>query len=202
MTTPAGTAQISYAGEVKRKLVHLFALVMPLGYFIVPYWWALGTLLLAWLVSLTIDVCRLFNLRPYHWVAPLIGPVLRPQEDRDFTGATYILFSGFFCLAAFDVTAAAAGMGFIILGDTAAALVGRRWGRHRFGEKSYEGSAAFFFCAAIWAVFLPGIPLGWGLAAALLATVVEATSGLIDDNVSVPLASGAFLFYLPGLFGG
>jgi dolichol kinase len=126
--------------------------------------------------------------------------MLRPQEERDFTGATYILFAGLFCRIAFDVPAAAAGMGFIILGDTAAALVGRRWGRHRFGHKSYEGSIAFLVCAAVWAFIVPGVPLGWGLAAAFLATLVEATSGLIDDNVSVPLVTGAFLHYLPGVF--
>ena len=202
MIVQAQADQISYAGEVKRKLIHLFALVMPIGYFIVPYWWALGLLLLAWLISLIIDICRLFKLRPYRWIAPLMGQVLRPQEDRDFSGATYILFSGFFCLAAFGETIGAAGMGFIILGDTAAALVGRRWGKHKFGSKSYEGSAAFFVCAAIWAIILPDIPLGWAMAAALLATVVEATSGLIDDNVSVPLVSSAFLFYVPGFFAG
>lgn len=199
MNTPAVSPQISYAGEVKRKAIHLFALVMPIGYYLVPFRWAVGLLLTAWLVSLTLDVIRLFRLRAYKWTGRVFSPVLRPQEERDFTGATYILFAGLFCRIAFDVPAAAAGMGFIILGDTAAALVGRRWGRHRFGHKSYEGSAAFFVCAALWALFVPGIPIGWGLAAAALATVVEATSGLIDDNVSVPLVTGAFLHYLPGL---
>ena len=51
--------------------------------------------------------------------------------------------------------------------------------------------------AAIWAVIVPGIPLGWCLTAAFLATLVEATSGLIDDNVSVPLVAAAFLHYVP-----
>jgi dolichol kinase len=200
MSGVAPMAELSYAGEVKRKAIHLFALVMPIGYFIVPYGWAVGLLLSAWLISLGLDVIRLFQLRVYQRVKPLLGQVLRPQERRDFTGATYILFAGLFCRVAFSVPAAAAGMVFIILGDTAAALVGRRWGRHKFGHKSYEGSAAFFVCAAVGAAILPGIPLGWGLAAALLATLVEATSGLIDDNVSVPLVTGAFLHYIPGLF--
>jgi len=200
MTSPATPGDIPYADEVKRKAVHLFALTMPLGYFLVPFRWAIGLLLLAWLVSLALDVLRLFHLRPYEWVRPLLGPLIRPQERRDFTGATYILFAGFFCRMAFDVPAAAAAMGFVILGDTAAALIGRRWGRHRFGSKSWEGSTAFFVCAAAWAIVLPGVPLGWGLAAAFLATLVEATSGLIDDNVSVPLVSGAFLYYVPAWF--
>jgi len=200
MSSPVTSGDIPYADEIKRKAIHLFALTIPLGYFIVPLPWAAGILLFAWLVSLTLDVLRLFHLRPYYWIKPLLDPVIRPGESRDFTGATYILFAGFFCRLAFDIPAAAAGMGFIILGDTAAALVGRRWGRHRFGGKSFEGSAAFFVCAAAWAVILPGVPLNWGLAAALLATAVEATSGLIDDNVSVPLVSSAFLYYVPGWF--
>jgi len=200
MNTVTANHEISYAGEVKRKAIHLFALVIPLGYFIVPFWWAFWLLLIAWLVSLGLDVIRLLRLPPLKWTEAVFGTVLRPQEERDFTGATYILFSGLFCHVAFVTPAAAAGMGFIILGDTAAALVGRRWGRHRFGNKSFEGSTAFFICAAVCAVLVPGIPLGWGFGAAFLATVVEATSGLIDDNVSVPLVTGAFLHYVPALF--
>jgi dolichol kinase len=198
MTMPPTPGEIPYINEVKRKAIHLFALVMPVGYFFVPRPWALGLLLAAFLISLTLDVLRIFKLRAYALIQPAMGTVLRPQEDRDFTGATYILFAGFFCYFAFSIPAAAAGMGFIILGDTAAALVGRRWGRHKFGNKSYEGSLAFFACATLWAVILPGISLTWGLAAAALATVVEATSGLIDDNVSVPLVCAAFLHFVPG----
>jgi len=197
MTVPAASAELSYAGEVKRKAIHLFALTIPVGYFIVPNPWATGILLLAFSVSLTMDILRLFRFRAWSIVRPLLDPVLRPQECRDFTGATYILFAGLFCRVAFDVPPAAAGMGFIILGDTAAALVGRRWGRHRFRNKSYEGSLAFLACAAVGALVLPRVPIGWGLAAAVLATVVEATSGLVDDNLAVPLITAAFLQYVP-----
>jgi len=200
MTMPSTPGEIPYGNEIKRKAIHIFALIMPIGYYFVPRPWALGLLFTAFLVSLTLDILRIFKFRAYTWIQPLMGSVLRPQEDRDFTGATYITFAGFFCLYAFPIPAAAAGMGFIILGDTAAALVGRRYGRHRFGHKSYEGSLAFFVCAALWAVILPDVPLTWGLAAAALATVVEATSGLVDDNVSVPLVSAAFLYFVPGWF--
>jgi dolichol kinase len=200
MNMPPAPGEIPYANEVKRKAIHLFALVMPIGYFLVPRPWALGLLLTAFLVSLTLDILRIFKFRAYAVIQPFLGAVLRPQEDRDFTGATYILFAGFFCYLAFAIPAAAAGMGFIILGDTAAALVGRRYGRHKFSHKSYEGSLAFFVSAALWAFILPDVPLSWGLAAAALATAVEATSGLIDDNVSVPLVSAAFLHFVPGWF--
>lgn len=197
MNRSGKTEVISYAGEVKRKAVHLVALTIPIGYFLAPKSWAVGLLLLAWGIALLIDVLRLLHLPAYRWIRPLVNPVIRPQEDHDFTGATYILFAGLFCRLAFDVPAAAAAMGFIILGDTAAALIGRRWGRHRYGHKSYEGSLAFLLCAVFWAIIIPGISLGWGLTAAVLATLVEATSGLIDDNVSVPLVAGAFLHYVP-----
>lgn len=197
MTLPASPAELSYAGEVKRKAIHLFALTMPVGYFIIPNPWATAILLLAFLVSLTLDILRMFRFRVWRVIRPLLGQVLRPQECKDFTGATYILFAGLFCRVAFDVPPAAAGMGYIILGDTAAALVGRRWGRHRFRNRSLEGSTAFFICAGLWALVLPGVSLVWAMAAAFLATIVEATSGLIDDNLAVPLVAAAFLQYVP-----
>ena len=86
------------------------------------------------------------------------------------------------------------GMTAIILGDFAAALVGRRFGRHRFGgNRSWEGSLAFLVAATIPVFLIPGLPVGIGIAAALLATFVEAFSRVIDDNLSVPILTGLFV---------
>ena len=90
----------------------------------------------------------------------------------------------------------------LAVSDAAAALLGAR-GVHRYdgpgGPKSLEGSLAFFASA------LPCIlvPLAWavpsgryaacGLAAAALATVLEATSPKGSDNLTVPFGTCLFL---------
>jgi dolichol kinase len=91
----------------------------------------------------------------------------------------------------------------LMVGDGAAALVGRRYGRHRYpfvlaASKSLEGSAAFLLTALLTALPLalaapPGHPpltpaqLGLG---ALTATLAEALDLPANDNVRVPLVAG------------
>jgi phytol kinase len=111
--------------------------------------------------------------------------------------------------------AAVAGAMALAWGDALAALVGRRWGRHRYrvggDTRSWEGSAAMLLASFV-AIFLvltllPGSPLspharpigaGWALATALLAagaaTLAEGVSPRGTDNLSVPLvAAGVVL---------
>jgi phytol kinase len=85
--------------------------------------------------------------------------------------------------------------------DTAAALVGRAFGRHVHrvgaGTKSLEGSAAFFV-SALPCVYVPlrlTAPLTGpecalaALGTAALATVLEAVSRDGSDNLSVPVGT-------------
>jgi len=92
----------------------------------------------------------------------------------------------------------------LTLADAVAALVGTRWGRHRYvadeGEKSWEGSLAFFGTAFV-CVFVPLVatghaPLHSALAALCIATVTmlaEATAWRGLDNLFVPFATLAML---------
>lgn len=88
----------------------------------------------------------------------------------------------------------------ITLADAAAALVGTRYGTHRFGrtgrEKSVEGSLAFFI-VALPCIYVPlrywtgsrwVATLLLSLNVALLATLVEALSRNGLDNLTVPCA--------------
>lgn len=110
---------------------------------------------------------------------------------------------------------AAAGTMAMTWGDSLAAIVGRRFGRHRYqvagGSRSYEGSAAMLVAATI-AMFLtlalvPGSalgpltpPLSTGIAllaafvGALAATIAEAFSPSGTDNLSVPLLAGTVVY--------
>ncbi|HSG98839.1 MAG TPA: SEC59/DGK1/VTE5 family protein [candidate division Zixibacteria bacterium] len=189
--------ELAYVAEVWRKLLHLFALVMPIGYFLAGTHIAIPIIALAFLVSLLVDCARLRGWTIQRLWRRWVDPIVRPREIRAFTGATFILLSAWLCPLFLDLRAAAAGMTIIILGDTAAALVGRRWGRHRYsGNRSFEGSLAFLGAAliAVWAV--PGIPVVIGVIAAVTATVVEGLSTRIDDNLSVPVISGLLIHLL------
>ena len=152
-------------------------------------------------LMIIIDLSRLRHL--YLWtmvVAPVFGRMIRRHEvDGDWTGATYILLSVCLTVALFTKPVAIAALAFIMLGDTLAALVGRRYGRLRFGQKSVEGSLACLVGTAAVALIVPGLPLTVGLFGAFVAAVVEAAPFGIDDNITVPLLSGLSMTLAAGV---
>ena len=104
--------------------------------------------------------------------------------------------------------AAAAGILSLAWGDAAAALVGRRFGRHRYtvgsSWRSIEGSLAMFVVTAIaiWAAAAvleqPFYPVPLLLATSLLATLLEAFARRGFDNLLVPVGTALFLWSLGG----
>jgi phytol kinase len=109
-----------------------------------------------------------------------------------------------------SVAIAVAGIMAMTWGDALAALIGRRFGQHKYqvgdSVRSWEGSAAMFVASTV-AIFLvllllPGsslsplaTPLGfrWALLTAIItatfATLAEAVSPHGTDNLSVPLVA-------------
>ena len=81
-------------------------------------------------------------------------------------------------------------LSFLILGDTAAAIVGKSVGRVRIFGKTLEGSlACFAVCYGLTAI-MPGIPFPVGLIGAAVATVFELLPIPLDDNFRIPLSAG------------
>jgi phytol kinase len=81
----------------------------------------------------------------------------------------------------------------LAFGDAAAALIGRRFGRHPYAvgraRKSFEGSCAFFAVAAVVCALLPGAGSIAAVAAfALATTLAEAFAGDGFDNAAIPVA--------------
>lgn len=193
VTDSAPPSELAYRDEVWRKLLHLFALSIPIGYHFVPHLWAILIPLACWAVSVIVDVARIRGWAIQRLWCRVTDPIVRPKERTNFTGASYILASGWLCPLLFSIPAAALGMTAIILGDVAAALIGRRWGRHRYlNNRSFEGSGAFFAAAIVGSVLIPGMPVGFALSGALIATIVEGLSQQIDDNLTVPLIVGLY----------
>ena len=141
-----------------------------------------------------IDISRLKQWRLWKLFEPMINSMAREHELKgDFTGATYILVTSCIVIALFDKPIAMAALAFIMVGDAAAALIGRKFGKHKFGNKSLEGSLAFFITALVVVFVIPGLPYSIGIVGALFGAITEAVSTKIDDNASVPLVSGLLM---------
>lgn len=200
--------EISIYNEFKRKGIHLFALSIPIGYFFLPKLLSLLILTPVALGAIAIDVIRFKKLPLFGFLNRLLGPVLREHESADFSGASYILSASVLTILLFGKSVAVAAILFIILGDIAAALIGRKFGKIKFrwsvknsrvnwnNRKSLEGSLSCFFLCFLVALLVPHLPLWVGIIGALVATVVEALPLPINDNFSVPLLSGLFMHLL------
>jgi len=150
-------------------------------------------------VMVIIDIARLRNWKLWRFFSPMINSMAREHEIKgDFTGAAYILTTACLVIALFDRPIAMSALAFIIAGDVAAALIGRKFGKHKYhrNHKTYEGSIAFFIAAATVAFFIPDLSITVGLIGAFLATIIEAVSVHIDDNATVPLVSGLVMHLL------
>ena len=93
----------------------------------------------------------------------------------------------------------------LIISDTCAALIGRKYGRHTFLRKSLEGTLAFFLSALVVVAVTPKIEhLGTeyviGAVAAFCGSLIEALPIAIDDNFSIPVGLGAIMWLLYTLF--
>ncbi|MBI5512517.1 MAG: hypothetical protein HY909_02040 [Deltaproteobacteria bacterium] len=99
-----------------------------------------------------------------------------------------------------SLRACAVGIAVLALGDPAAGLVGRRFGRTKlYGNKSLEGSLTFLVVgvlAALGALALGGLAPSLGtiglfaLAGALPATLAELYTSRWDDNFTIPVTAG------------
>ncbi len=185
---------ISIIGEVFRKLIHLGAIAIPLGYFFFGKNIILPSLFVALFVSLALDYIRLFgNPKSRSFVTKYLGIMIRPCEKKDLMGGTYILTGSILTILLFDKPIAIAAIAFIVVGDTAGAIIGRLWGRVRYRSKSLEGSVSFFLACCFVAVLNPGVKLWVMLVGAVTATIVEAITLHIDDNLIVPISSAAIM---------
>ncbi len=192
--------QISFFGELLRKTTHMFSLVIPVSYYLLDAskYEMLRFLIPATILMILIDVSRLMNLTFWEkFGANCFKVMIRKHESEgDFTGATYILTSFCLTISLFEKHIAIAALSFIIVGDTFAALIGRRFGRHKFWNKSWEGSFACLAGTVIVALLVPSLTLTVALFGAVVAAVTEALPFGIDDNLTVPLVSGTAMMIL------
>ena len=185
--------------ELRRKSVHLFAMIIPILYMIVPRRESLLILAVCAFISILLDLLKYYEKGFRRLFLRVAGNMLRRREFKRFTSSSYILCAALVSIVAFDRWVAVSVLTFIVLGDFAAAIFGRRFGKHKtVGNKTLEGSLAFFIAAYTGAIafkLITGIDAPWPalFTGALTATVVEALPLGIDDNLTVPILTGVLL---------
>lgn len=212
--TELRSVEESYSTELIRKGIHLSSLSIPVVYFFISRPTALSILIPITLLFGLSDLARLFVPAFGELYRKFFGFLLRRHElnarRRRLNGATYVLLSATLCVWLFPKVIVITAFAILIISDTSAALIGRKFGRHPFLGKSLEGTTAFFVSGLLVVALAPKIaylPAEYliGVLAAALGAVVEALSGdVIDDNLSIPISIslamwGLYLLLLPAL---
>jgi dolichol kinase len=181
--------------ELARKSFHMSSTLLPLAVWLLPRGLSLALLVPAAVVALTVDVARLRVRRFRYLFFRLTRTMLRHHERHGLTGGTWMAVSYALALLILPKPIAVAAMLFNGLGDAAAALVGKRFGRHRTAwGKSWEGFAAGVVTNLAVGLSISALAPALSPAGAVLGAVAAASLEFaplpLDDNVRVTLGGG------------
>jgi dolichol kinase len=123
---------------------------------------------------------------------------IRESERNTITGTPWYLMGMLGSLFLFSLPVAVCSIIFLACGDVSATVVGERWGKTKIsGIKSLEGTIAFFAASllsgAVAGVYWQGLPFPVVAAGALTASVVEILPLKLNDNLTIPIISGAVM---------
>ena len=185
--------------EYKRKLIHLFNLAIPFSYlYVFPEKWVFVKLL-----SILMVLCIIFDILRHKvaWVKSLftlfINSMLRSHEQEGkLTGATWVMIGAVISVILFSKPVAIIALIFMSLGDSAAGLIGQRYGKHKIWNKSWEGFFGGLFVCIIIGMNYSLLPMTISLSGAVAAMVMEILPIPLDDNFKIPLGAGAIMMML------
>ncbi|MHC1604700.1 MAG: diacylglycerol/polyprenol kinase family protein [Candidatus Methanofastidiosia archaeon] len=202
--------------EFKRKNVHYLGLVVPVLYYFVPKTFMLIFISLSLVSFLIIDYCRLYkNIRILNWffgkkpykkslkikslnkkndiekeiIIPTIGEIMRKEEKKGFGAQTYFALGCLITILFYSKYIAISAIAILVVGDSAAALVGKSYGKHKiYRSKTLEGFLScliisFFICLIL-------LPLSIAFVGSVVAAVTELFSRKLNDNLSIPIVAG------------
>ncbi|MBR7158128.1 MAG: phosphatidate cytidylyltransferase [Alphaproteobacteria bacterium] len=200
--------QISYRSEIERKLLHLSSLWIAAFLYFFPYW--PSVILFGSLVIIGIAFEYGYHKRwPFFFPVykAFFGHILRSAERSakfSLSGGVYVFVAAFISAVFFTKEVGAIAMSVMLISDTFAGLVGRKFGTHKIVQnKSLEGTVAFvvsgilvviglcFVFQTDIAMYIKGCT---GIFFAALAELYERKIK-IDDNLTIVLIIGILMSF-------
>ena len=130
------------------------------------------------------EIGRVFSERINDLLMRLFSLVSHPHEAHHVNSSTWYVSALALLSLTFEPMVCAAALAVLGLGDPVAAIIGKRWGRHRLENgRSLEGTAAFIGAGAAAAALTltlahPGASAGLIAAMSLAAAVVGGVTEL------------------------
>ncbi len=156
------------------------------------------------IIFILLDIIRFLHKQTNVVLHEKAKALFRKNEFQRFSSMSVFLVAFFVTILVFPKEIAIAASTFLIFGDTFGKVFGLAFGKHKILNKTVEGTLAYYGCMMICGYVLytllnvsPWILIFGGLSAPL----IELFSMGINDNITVPLFSGAIMYvaFLGGL---
>ena len=181
--------------EVRRKVIHLSSILIPLVFGYVSFTSFILLFCIIYGLWVFIDMQRRVKPQVQALLKHYLGDVFRPEEAQTFSGATHLGLGVLLTTVFFDHKTAIMALTILAVCDSVASLVGEKYGHIKIGNKTLEGSLAFFIsgmviiCLFIWGFGYKAIFLWENIFALIATTFAELYSQKLkmNDNVLIPL---------------
>ena len=147
----------------------------------------------------TMETGRRYSRRWNALMVTLFGPLAHPHEEHRVASSTWFATALLILALTGSPLVGVTAVAILGVADPAAAIVGRRWGRHKLvNGRTLEGSLTFVVTGFLAAL---AVLLAWygptlaeavaiAAAAAVLGALAELGTRRIDDNIAIPLGAG------------
>ena len=188
--------------EYQRKAVHLFNLIIPFGYwFIIPDQNQFKIIIITFTALFILaDYFRKKSKIIKKLFIIFFNKMLREHELKgQFTGATWVMISASVTILVFPKYIAIISLIFMSIGDTFAALIGRKFGKLKIYDKSFEGFLGGLVACLVAAYCYDPLPFYISGFGALAAMLFETLPLPLDDNFRIPIGSAIIMTMLVGV---
>ena len=188
--------------EYQRKAIHLFNLIIPFSYwFIIPDQNKFKIIIITFTALFILaDYFRTKSKLIKKLFILFFDKMLREHELKgQFTGATWVMISASVTILVFPKYIAIISLIFMSIGDTFAALIGRKFGKLKIYDKSFEGFIGGLIACLVAAYYYDPLPFYISGFGALAAMLFETLPLPLDDNFRIPIGSAIIMTILVGV---
>ena len=185
---------LTYRLEVQRKLIHISSSSIA-----VLLWYYGKDAFMPWILAISIIFPIFDYLRKNipllkRVYITLFGAITRPYEYEILSGASWVFIGSCISVYLFNENVAIIAILVMSLSDSAAAIIGIKFGKTRLFNKSLEGTLAFLISAFVIIHILSPAPLFLTLITAISVSIIELTSiPSFNDNLLIPISTGIIL---------
>ena len=178
-----------------RKIFHLLSAIFVIPTLILPDPWRKILFILLFLLVLTVDTLRMNNRSFRHIFMLFFKDMLKKEELRLYSGATFLFFSLMIINLFFSREVAAFSLMLLTISDPLASIMGI-YMKPRIkimDNKTLWGLIGFLVGGTIVAMLFNNLSWKSKIIAVVTGAVVELFAMGIDDNLLIPLSSAIAL---------